>query len=111
MVISDPDAGKVLGSVPIGAGPDGVVFDGGYAYSSNGQDGTVTVVGESSAGKFEVMGTIETQRSARTIGVDSKTHKLYLPAAELGAPTESKDGKQGRPSIIPGTFQVLVLSR
>ena len=111
MVISDPDAGKVLGTAPIGAGTDGVVFDGGYAYSSNGQDGTITVVGESAPGKFEAMGTIETQRSARTIGVDPKTHKLYLPAAEFGPPAESKAGKQGRPSIVPGSFQVVVLSR
>jgi DNA-binding beta-propeller fold protein YncE len=111
MVVSDPDAGKVLGSAPIGTGADGVAFDGGYAYSSNGQDGNITVVGEASPGKFEAMATIETQRSARTIGVDAKTHKLYLPAAEFGPPAESKDGKQGRPSIVPGTFQVLVLGR
>jgi DNA-binding beta-propeller fold protein YncE len=111
MVISNPDTGMVLGSAPIGTGADGVAFDDGYAFSSNGQDGTITVVGESSPGKFGVMATIETQRSARTIGVDSKTHKLYLPAAEFGPPAESKDGKQGRPSIVPGTFQILVLSK
>jgi len=111
MVVSDPDTGKVLGTAPIGAGVDGVAFDAGYAYSSNGGDGTITIVGESAPGKFEAMGTIDTQRSARTIGVDSQTHKLYLPAAEFGPPAETKDGKQGRPSIIPGTFQILVLSR
>lgn len=111
MVISNPDTGKVLGSAPIGAGADGVVFDDGYAFSSNGQDGTITVVGEPSPGKFETLATIATQRGARTIAVDPKTHKLYLPTAEFGAPEETKDGKKARPSIIPGSFFVLVLSR
>jgi len=111
MVISSPDTGKVLGTAPIGAGADGVAFDDGYAYSSNGQDGTVTVVGESAPGKFETLSTIQTQRGARTIGVDPKTHKLYLPAALFGPAEEGKDGKKGRPSIIPGSFEIVVLSR
>lgn len=109
MVISDPDSGKVLGDVPIGAGADGAAFDNGYAYSSNGQDGNMTVVGETSPGKFAVAATIETQRGARTIGVDHATHKIYLPTAEFGPPEPGKDGKKGRASIIPGSFLILVL--
>src|SRR5262252_341656 len=46
MIVSDPAAGKVLAQVPIGGGPDGVAFDDGYAFSSNGADGTITMVGE-----------------------------------------------------------------
>jgi DNA-binding beta-propeller fold protein YncE len=111
MVISNPDTGKVLGNVPIGAGADGVAFDDGYAFSSNGQDSNMTAVGESAPGKFEALATVTTQRGARTIGVDPKTHKLYLPVADFGAPEEGKDGKKGRPSIIPGSFSVLVMSR
>jgi len=111
MVVSDPDASKVLGTAPIGAGPDGVAFDDGYAFSSNGQDGNITMVGETSPGKFEAVATIETQRSARTIGADQKAHKLYLPASEIGVPQESKDGKRTRPTIIPGTFSILVVGR
>src|SRR6516225_953470 len=111
MVISDYAAGKVLGTAAIGGGPDGVAFDDGYAFSSNGADGTITMVGETSPGKFEPVATIQTQRSARTIAADPSTHKLYLPAAEFGAPTEGKDGKKGRPSIVADSFTVLVLGR
>ena len=111
MIVSNPDTGKVLAMLPIGAGADGVAFDDGYAYSSNGVDGNMTVVGETSPGKFEVVATVQTQRSARTIGVDPKTHKLYLPAAELGPATETKDGKKGRAALIPDTFSILVLAR
>lgn len=110
MVITDPDAGKVIGSAPIGTGADGVAFDNGYAFSSNGRDGTVTVVGEQ-GGKYEALQTLSTQPSARTIGADPKTHKLYLPAAEQGAATVGKDGKQGRPGVVPDSFMIVVVGK
>jgi YVTN family beta-propeller protein len=111
MVVSDPASGRVLASVPIGPGTDGAAFDDGYAFSANGGDGTITMVGETSPGKFEVVATIQTQRSARTIAADQKAHKLYLPAAEFGPPTESKDGKKSRPQAIPDSFMILVVGR
>src|SRR5580700_11360917 len=112
MIVSDPAAGKVLATPAIGAGPDGVAFDDGYAFSANGRDGTITVVGETSPGKFEPVATITTQRGARTIAADPKMHRLYLPTAEFGPPSESKDGKGGgRPQAIPDTFQIVVVGR
>jgi YVTN family beta-propeller protein len=110
MIVSDPVAGKVLANLPIGAGADGVAFDDGYAFSANGGDGTITMVGET-GGKYEVVATIQTQRSARTIGSDRTAHKLYLPAAEIGAPAETKDGKKGRPAMVPDSFMILVVGR
>jgi len=111
MIVSDPAAGKVLASPAVGGGTDGVAFDDGYAFSANGADGTITMVGETSPGKFEPVATIQTQRGARTIGADQKTHKLYLPAAEYGPPTEGKDGKKGRPQALPDSFTILVVGR
>src|SRR5712692_5550725 len=82
MAISDPDAGKVIATPAIGPGPDGVVFDPatGYAMSSNGGDGTLTIVKEN-AGKWEVLENVATARGARTIALDSKSHNVYLPVA------------------------------
>jgi YVTN family beta-propeller protein len=112
MVISNPATGKVVGTAPIGNGPDGVAFDDGYAFSANGPDGTITMVGETSPGKFGVVATITTQRLARTIAADQKTHKLYLPAAESGPPAVGKDGKAGKnPSTVPDSFEVVVVGR
>jgi YVTN family beta-propeller protein len=111
MVVSDPAAGKVLATPAIGEGPDGVAFDDGYAFSANGRDGNITMVGQTAPGKFETVATIPTQRGARTIAADQKAHKLYLPAAEFGPPTEDKDGKKGRPQVIPGSFEIVVVSR
>lgn len=111
MIVSDPAAGRVLGTPAIGAGPDGVAFDDGYAFSANGRDGTITMVGETSPGKFEAVATIQTQAGARTIGADQKAHKLYLPVADFAPAAESKEGKRARPQPIPDSFQILVVGR
>lgn len=111
MIVSDPATGKVLATPEIGRGPDGVAFDDGYAFSANGADGTITMVGEVSPGKFEPVATISTGRGARTIGADQKAHKLYLPDAEFAPPAEGKDGKKGRPQAIPDSFMIIVVGR
>jgi DNA-binding beta-propeller fold protein YncE len=110
MVVSDPATGSVLASPAAGAGMDGVAFDDGYAFSANGGDGTITMVGETSPGKFEPVATIQTTRGARTIGADPKAHKLYLPAAEYAAPAAGAETK-GRPQALPDSFQILVVGR
>lgn len=107
MIVSDPAAGKVLATPAIGSGVDGVAFDDGYAFSANGNDSNITMVDD----KFQVVGTIATQRGARTIAADQKAHKLYLPAAEFGPPAADKDGKKGRPQAIPDSFQIVVVGR
>ncbi len=112
MIVSDPASGKVLASPAAGPGMDGVAFDDGYAFSANGGDGTITMVGETAPGKFEPVATIQTTRGARTIAADQKAHKLYLPAAEYGsAPAPGPDGKTGRPQPIPDSFQIVVVGR
>lgn len=112
MIVSDPLSGKVIATPAIGQGPDGVAFDDGYAFSANGRDGTITMVGET-GGKFEPIATIPTQQSARTIGADQKAHKLYLPAAEFGpAPAPpAGGGRPGRAQAIPGSFEIIVVGR
>ena len=109
MIVSDPAAGKVLATPAIGARPDGVAFDDGYAFSANGGDGNLTMVGEK-GGTFDVIATIPTQAGARTIGADQKAHKLYLPVADF-APGEAKDGKKGRPQPVADTFSIIVVGR
>jgi DNA-binding beta-propeller fold protein YncE len=107
MAISDPDAGKVIATPAIGAGPDGVVFDAstGYAISSNG-DGTLTVVQEM-GGKYEVVENVATARGARTIAIDDKTHHVYLPVAD---PLPPQPG-QRRGGFAPDSFKVLVVGK
>jgi DNA-binding beta-propeller fold protein YncE len=105
MAISDPAAGKVIATAPIGADPDGVAFDDGYAFSAN-RDGAATMVGETSPGKYTVIATIKTKPGAKTISADQKAHKLYLPAWD----TKPAAGG-GRPTPVPDTFGIIVLGR
>lgn len=110
LVIVDASTGKVIDKLPIGDGCDGVGFDAitKYIYSSNGE-GTLSVIHEKTADKFEPVATVATKRGARTIAVDQFTHLIYLPTAEFESTNNASQG--GRPKMIPGTFQVLVVGR
>ena len=113
MAVVDADSGKIVTTVPIGNGPDAVVYDAGkkQVFSSNGQDGTVTVVREESADRYSVVETDATERSARTMALDDKTHNLYLSAAQFGPPpAATPDNPRPRPKIVAGSFHVLVVS-
>ncbi len=109
MAITDAIDGRQLAIVPIGDGPDGVVFDAGEAmiYSSNGQSGTVTVVHEDDADHYRVTATIPTQVSARTEALDPKLHRLYLSAARLETPRQPNR----RPTVEPASFSVLTVGQ
>ena len=106
MAVSDPDAGKVIATPAIGAGADGAAFDPGtgFAFSSNG-DGTLTIV-QQTGGKWEVLENIATERGARTIALDEKTHKVYLPTA-----TPGQAAAGGRAPFLPDSFKVLVIGK
>jgi YVTN family beta-propeller protein len=107
MIVMDAVNGKVIKELPIGDHCDGTAFDPTlqYAIASNGE-GTITVVKEKSADDFEVLANVPTQKGARTIAINEKTHALYLPTADFEKP--ATDQPHGRPEMIPGTFRVLV---
>ncbi len=109
MVVMNAENGKIITSLPIGEGVDGCGFDPATkrAYSSNG-DGTLTVVQEDSADKFHVLTNVATQKGARTISVNKKTHHIYLPTAQRGEkPAPTKDEPHPRAPVVPGTFVIL----
>ncbi|HET7925880.1 MAG TPA: YncE family protein [Rhodanobacteraceae bacterium] len=110
MSITDAVSGRHVATVPIGRGPDGAVFDAalGNAYSSNGRDGTVTVVHERDPDHFEVAATLDTEKSARTIALDASDHRLFLAAARFeDAGNSSEPGH--RPPMVPDSFAILVV--
>lgn len=107
LVVMDATNGKVITTLPIGDECDAVGFDKKLktVYSSNG-DGTLTIIKELSANKYEVVTNLKTKEGARTQAVDQLTHKIYLPTGEF----EPKKQGDFRPKLKPGTFQVLVVS-
>ena len=109
MVVSDPIQGRVIGQAPIGYGADGVAWLDGKAYSANGRDGTISVVAETSEGRYQTVATIATARGARTIAADPDGHVLFTPTADFKSLPATAGAMASRPEAIPGTFRVLVL--
>jgi len=113
MVVMDADNGHVITTLPIGSGVDGTDFDPSskLAFSANGE-GTLTVVREDASDKFSVVENVPTQRGARTLSLDPKTHRIYLSTAEFGpAPAPTAERPRPRPPMIPGTFTLLVVGK
>ncbi|MBF0472496.1 MAG: YncE family protein [Nitrospirae bacterium] len=109
MTVLDIKLGKVTTTVPIGEGVDGGTFDAGtgLAFSSNGE-GTLTIIHQSS-GRFETE-IIPTKKSARTMALDTVTHKIYLPAADFAQLPEAKTGApKQHPLMIEDSFVILVV--
>lgn len=113
MAVVNADNGKVITTLPIGAGTDAAGFDPdtGFAFSSNGE-GTLTVVHEDSPDKFSVIENVPTQARARTMALDAKTHQVFLVTAEFGpAPAATAQQPRPRAPMVPGTFTLLTLGR
>ncbi|MGA2004185.1 MAG: YncE family protein [Terriglobales bacterium] len=104
MAVVNADSGKMVATLPIGEGCDATNFDPDWnlAFASAG-DGTITVIKEESPDKFSVAQTVTTQKSARTMTVDEKTHQLFTVAATVtGATRETR-------KIEPDSFVVIVV--
>jgi hypothetical protein len=79
----------------------------------------LTVAREVEPGRFDVVETIPTQRGARIMTLDSKTHCHYLSAASPSpAPAAKAETKPAAPGkgagrgrgMVPGSIVVLVVS-
>jgi DNA-binding beta-propeller fold protein YncE len=112
MPVVDADSGKILATIPIGDGVDATAFDEetGLAFASCGE-GVLTVAHEDSPGKFSATN-IPTQRGARTMALDPKTHNVYTVTAKFGqAPAATADNPHPRPPVLPDSFIVLMLGQ
>ncbi|MGC1459999.1 MAG: YncE family protein [Steroidobacteraceae bacterium] len=87
LVVVNTDSGATVATLPIGRGTDAAAFDSKrkLIFSSNGIDGTISVIREVNADTFVPAGTIKTQSSARTMSVDSRSGRLYVAAADIDA--------------------------
>jgi hypothetical protein len=114
MVMLNSDTGKVITSLPIGTGVDGAGFNPATmeAFSSQG-DGTLTVIKESSPTSFAVEQTVQTKVTAKTMTIDSKTGRIFLIAADFGAPATPPPagGRSGRGPMVPGSFSILEVGK
>ena len=100
MSVVDMISGKIIATIPIGAGVDAVAYDAvtKLIFCSNG-DATTTIIKQETADKYVVVQTLATQVRAKTLALDTKTHKIYLSVADF---------TPGTKNVIPNSFKVLV---
>ncbi len=114
MVMLSATGGKVITTLPLGVGTDGAGFNPKTreAFSSQG-DGTLTIVKENGPASFEVLQTVQTMRTAKTMTMDTKTGHILLIAAEYGAPTPPAQpgGRPGRGPLVADSFSILVVGK
>jgi YVTN family beta-propeller protein len=113
MAVMDADNGHVVATPPIGEGVDANRFDPstGNAFSSNGE-GTLTVIHEVTPDSFVVVANVPTKRGARTMTLDERTGHLYTVTADFGPPpAATAEQPRPRPTIVPGSFEVIEVER
>ncbi len=113
MVVVDYESGKLLGLASIGDSPDAAGFDpkNGLAFSSNGGDGTLTIVDANKPG-FPALQTVKTAKGARTMAFDASTGRAYVVTAQFGeTPAPTAATPHPRRSVVPDSFEIIVVER
>jgi len=107
-MVVNTDSGAVVATLPIGSGTDAVAFDPQrkLIFSSNGRDGTLSVLLEQDPQNFKSLETVTTTPSARTMSIDPATGRLYIAAAEF-EPLPPDSPPRTRPTVVPGTLKLL----
>ena len=111
MAVTDSLSGRQIARIAIGDGPDAAAYDRdlGFVFSSNGADGTMTVIHQETPDQYKVIATVQTQKNARTLALDPATHRVFLAAARMGAtPPATPEHPHPSPIIDPDTFVILV---
>jgi DNA-binding beta-propeller fold protein YncE len=113
LVVLDADSGKVIQSFPISGGVDAAAYEPetGLIFAST-REGMIHIFHEDSPDKFSTVEAVKTEYGAKTMGLDTKTHHLFVDTADFGPPaTPPAGGQSPRRMALPGTFHVLVYGR
>ncbi|MFC4314100.1 hypothetical protein ACFPN2_33815 [Steroidobacter flavus] len=104
----DAATGKTVARIPIGKGMDGFVIDEQRhrIVTSNGGDGTLTVIGQNGADSYELLGTVSTRVIARMMHIDERTGRLFVVAADYSSGKPDASGNAPK-TLHPNTFTVL----
>ncbi len=110
LLVMDAANGKIVTAMPIGTGADAAAFDpeSKTLFVSNG-DGVLNLFRQKSADELVDLGPVMTQPSAKTMALDPKTKRVYLPAADVDVIPAATPSDKTQKKIRPGSFSVLVL--
>lgn len=109
LVVMDADSGKVVQSFPISSGVDAAAYEpeSGLIFTST-REGMIHIFHEDSPDKFSEVEKVQTEFGAKTMGLDTKTHNLFVDTADFAPPAQDARGQR---RAVPGTFRVLVYGR
>ncbi|HUK32108.1 MAG TPA: hypothetical protein VLV89_13410, partial [Candidatus Acidoferrum sp.] len=110
LVVMDADSGKVIQSFPITSGTDAAAYDPEtkLIFVST-REGNIHIFHEDSPDQYSVVDAVKTQFGAKTMGLDTKTHNLFLDTADFGQAAAPSAGRSNpQPGPVLGTFRVLV---
>jgi DNA-binding beta-propeller fold protein YncE len=110
LIVMDATSGAVVASLVIGQGTDAAAYDPRrhLVYSSNGRDGTITVIAQRDPQTYAVVATINTAVTGRTMGLDPETGRLYVAAADVDASVPAVAPGRRTP-IVPGSLKLLFI--
>lgn len=114
MAVVDSLSGKLIATVPIGEGPDAVVYDPvrSTIFTSNGESGDLTVVKQITPNSYASVQTLSTKLGARTVALDPASGTLYVVSSDLGPkPKATVAVPKPKPAVVPDSFVVLVISQ
>lgn len=112
LVVVNMDTGAEVATLPIGKGSDSAAFDPRHklVFSANGRDGTLSVIWEKTPETYVPLATVKTAVTGRTLGIDTRTGRLYIAAArpQPGAAPPAWS-KLAPPPVVPGSLELLFL--
>lgn len=113
LVVLNADSGKVIQSFPISGGVDAAAYDPGTGLIfASTRDGMIHIFHEDSPDKYSEVETVTTEFGAKTMGLDTKTHNVFVDTADFAPPAApTADHPRPQRTAIPGTFHVLVYGK
>ena len=105
LAVLDAQSGKVVTTMPIGRGNDGIVFDSStrQVYTSNGVDANLVIYAQVDPNNYKLVEAVTTRPYARTMALDPKTKKVYTVTAE-GVADPAKKINTGVTAFYPNTY-------
>jgi len=118
-VVINADTGKVVASMPIGGGTDGVAYDPGTGDvfftcrdAGDGMSGVVNIFHEDSPDKYPMVTDVKYMYGARTVALDPKTHHVFSVGATKNDPVAATaQNKNPRPRPDLTTFSIVEVGK
>jgi hypothetical protein len=114
VVLSARD-GHIITTLPTGQGVDTVAFNPATSEAISAEyGGTMTFIKERSPTSFAVEQTLDTMMGAKTLALDTRTHRVFTMTAEFEPPPANAPPRFGRPArgpMVPGSFSILMIGR